>query len=189
KRGKRSMAEIAPGSEEIQTQMQLDQATTYAKSLTATIARAIRLRAAGQDLNASEVRRQAHQTYEQLLSLLPVEQEPEPVTFSPLDLMQRYWESQAQRKERAATGFPALNRALSGGLERDRLYVLLGAPGSGKTTLVNQVCDHLGRERAVFYVTSENAPMDLLVKTIARRAHDMRNELTETFPSVLRGTC
>jgi replicative DNA helicase len=111
---------------------------------------------------------------------LPEEQIDKQIAFTPLDLMANYWEFQHERKELAATGFPALNRALSGGLERDRLYVLLGAPGSGKTTLANQIADHISDQRAVLYVSSEDTPMTLLAKTISRRS-------TIEYTAVLRG--
>ncbi len=34
-----------------------------------------------------------------------------------------------------STGIPGLDDILGGGLTRDRLYLLEGAPGTGKTTL------------------------------------------------------
>jgi len=162
--------QVIPSEEDI-TQGQLDQAKKLAGILNATIARAIRQQGAGQELDASKVRDQARKAYDQLLELLPTAPSSnEPLTSTPLDLMAGYWAHQTERKEMAATGFASLNTALSGGLERDRLYVLLGAPGSGKTTWINQICDHVANDRAVFYVTSENAPLDLLAKTIARRS-------------------
>ena len=141
----------------------------------------MRLQANGQQVDVQQVRAQAHQAYEQILALLPGEETPRQVVFAPLELMESYWSFQQERKEMAATGFPALNRALSGGLERDRLYVLLGAPGSGKTTLANQIADALSRERAVLYVSSEDTPMTLLAKTLARRS-------TIEYSAVLRGS-
>jgi replicative DNA helicase len=141
---------------------------------------ALRLQANGQEFDARQVRAQASQAYIQLLELLPEGHADRQVMFSPLDLMTSYWSFQQERKELAATGFSALNRALSGGLERDRLYVLLGAPGSGKTTLTNQMADSIGRERAVLYVSSEDTPMTLLAKTLARRS-------TIDYSAVLRG--
>jgi replicative DNA helicase len=152
-------------------QTQLDQTNRYANKLAATVARAIRLQANGQEVDAGQVREQARAIYEQLLE--PIQAAPagrDLLTFSPLDLMAEYWQQQAERRELASTGFASLDQAFSGGLERDRLYVLLGAPGSGKTTWINQICDHVGRERAIFYVTSEDSPLVLLAKTIARRA-------------------
>lgn len=90
-------------------------------------------------------------------------------TFTPYDLMQDYWNAMGKKGNQAATGFAGLDKALSGGLEQDRLVVLLGAPGSGKTTFANQVATFAADAgRAVFYVTSEDVPMTLLSKTIAR---------------------
>lgn len=165
----KDQATLSP--EDNNTQDQIDQANRYANKLAATVARAIRLQANGQDVDAGQIRDQARTIFDQLLEQIPAALENHaPATATPLDLMAGYWDQQKERRELAGTGFASLNKALSGGLERDRLYVLLGAPGSGKTTWINQICDYVARERAVFYVTSENAPLDLLAKTIARRS-------------------
>lgn len=167
-------------SPEDTTQDKLDQAGGLAKKLQSEIARAIRFQANDQEINAGQVRAQLHEHYQAMLALLPKDTQESQRAYSPLDLMTSYWQQQADRRAMAATPFSALNAALSGGLERDRLYILLGAPGSGKTTLANQIADHIARERPVVYVTSEDTPMALLAKTIARRS-------TIEYSAVLRG--
>ncbi len=174
------MTEEITRPEDERLQDQLDQASKLAGTLGAAIARALRLHANGETIDATQIRDQARRAYEHLLELLPAEPPDQHVAFFPADLMAHYWAFQHERKALAATGLPALNRALSGGLERDRLYVLLGAPGSGKTTLANQIADYVSRERAVLYVSSEDSPMTLLAKTIARRS-------TIEYTAVLRG--
>ncbi len=174
----KDQATLSP--EDDTTQTQIDQANRHANKLAATVARAIRLQANGQLVDAGQVRGQARAIFDQLLEQIPEPKGSGPETCTPLDLMAEYWQQQAERREMAATPFSSLNRALSGGLERDRLYVLLGAPGSGKTTLANQIADYVGRERPVLYVSSEDTPMALLAKTIARRG------LIE-YSAVLRG--
>lgn len=66
-----------------------------------------------------------------------------------------------QRKSQAriSTGIPGLDRVLAGGLPRDRLYVIEGDPGAGKTTLALQfLLDGVARGERVLYVTlSETA--------------------------------
>src|SRR3984957_19147893 len=44
----------------------------------------------------------------------------------------------SQEKDRAPTGVPGLDDILGGGLPRDRIYLLQGDPGVGKTTLALQ---------------------------------------------------
>jgi len=63
------------------------------------------------------------------------------------------------RPERAATGVPGLDDVLGGGLERGRLFLVEGAPGTGKTTLsIAFLLDGVARGEAVLYVTmSETA--------------------------------
>jgi replicative DNA helicase len=98
------------------------------------------------------------------------EQTDAPVLLSPADLAADYWRSLDRRKDCAGTGFAGLNRVLSGGLEPDRLLILLGAPGAGKTVISNQIADFVaGQRRPVLYVSSEDTPVTLLAKTIARR--------------------
>lgn len=159
----------------------LDQASKLSKKLNATIAKALRRTENGEVVDELEVYEEARESYQALLALLPGSKVEEPqLVFSPLDLMASYWERQAERKEMASTGFGQLDYALSGGLERDRLMILLGAPGSGKTTFTNQIADHVAQKRPVLYVSSEDTPLTLLAKTIARRA-------TIDYNAVLRG--
>ncbi|HET8844589.1 MAG TPA: DnaB-like helicase C-terminal domain-containing protein, partial [Ktedonobacteraceae bacterium] len=169
---------MRPEYEELQNR--LDQAKKLANVINVAIARALRLQANGQEVDAAQIRDQARRAYEQLLELLPADRANQQFAYFPIDLMASYWAFQQERKTLAATGLPALNYALSGGLERDRLYVLLGAPGSGKTTLANQIADHISQQRAVLYVSSEDTPMTLLAKTIARRS-------AIEYAAVLRG--
>lgn len=95
------------------------------------------------------------------------------------------------------TGFPRLDRIL-GGLDRGRMSVLLAAPGAGKTTLSNQVANHIAENGApVLYVSFENAPDDLVLKQIARiagkSAQDIRRgridpeELTTAYQTFQQG--
>jgi len=76
----------------------------------------------------------------------------------------------AKETKMVGTGLPDLDAVLGGGLEPGRLMVLLGAPGGGKTTLVNQMAVHAADSgRAVLYVSSEDSPFTLLSKTLARQ--------------------
>lgn len=71
--------------------------------------------------------------------------------------------------ETVGTSLAELDQVLGGGLEPQRLMVLLGAPGGGKTTLANQIaCSAAMAGRPVLFVSSEEPPFSLLSKTLAR---------------------
>jgi replicative DNA helicase len=85
------------------------------------------------------------------------------------ELAAQYWQQVTMRKQAAKTGLSGLDEALGGGFQPGRLMVLLGAPGSGKTTLANQIAEEIANNgRPVVYVTSEDPPAVLLAKTLAR---------------------
>src|SRR3954470_9070781 len=53
-----------------------------------------------------------------------------------------------------STGIPGLDNVLGGGLTKERLYLLEGDPGSGKTTLALQfLIEGASRGEAVLYIT------------------------------------
>jgi replicative DNA helicase len=66
------------------------------------------------------------------------------------------------------TGLPQLDTLL-GGLTTG-LFILAGAPGSGKTTMALQIAAATSREVPVVYVTFENSPSSLTLKAISARA-------------------
>lgn len=80
-----------------------------------------------------------------------------------------YWAHVAEAHDAMATSLAGLDKMLGGGLQAKRLMVLLGAPGSGKTTLANQIAEHIASAgRPVVYLTTEDTPAALLAKTVAR---------------------
>ena len=82
-----------------------------------------------------------------------------------------YWGHVSKRKATVGTSLAGLDSILGGGLEPQRLMILLGAPGGGKTTLANQIAVHAADSgRPVYYVTSEDIPFNLLAKTLARQS-------------------
>src|SRR5437762_3158583 len=63
----------------------------------------------------------------------------------------------------AATGIPGLDLILSGGFPRDRLFLIQGDPGVGKTTLAIQfLLEGRARGESVLYVTLSETKEELL---------------------------
>ncbi|MFT3951241.1 MAG: DNA repair protein RadA [Oscillospiraceae bacterium] len=58
---------------------------------------------------------------------------------------------------RYPTGMGELDRVLGGGLVKGSLVLLGGEPGIGKSTLLLQICEFLGRGRTILYVSGEES--------------------------------
>lgn len=70
-----------------------------------------------------------------------------------------------------STGIPGLDNVLGGGLTRDRLYLVEGDPGSGKTTLALQyLAEGAARGETVLYITLAETEVEL--RAVAQ-AHGM----------------
>jgi len=79
------------------------------------------------------------------------------------------WDRIAEQRHAAPTGLGSLDEALGGGLQPKRLFVVLGGPGSGKTTLINQIAERVAYGgRPVVYLTTEDPMSTLLAKSISR---------------------
>lgn len=151
---------------------ELEALIDLARAVTRPVINAKRKQANGHEVDIDQATAETRKLFTDFISMVsPAAQTGKgPDTYTSLDLMSAYWASMEAKKASATTGLASLDKALSGGLEQDRLVVLLGAPGSGKTTLINQIVNHTADAgRPVLYVTSEDAPMTLLAKTIARR--------------------
>ena len=58
---------------------------------------------------------------------------------------------------RSETGLSELDRVLGGGLVAGSAVLISGEPGIGKSTLLLQICDTLGQEKKVLYVSGEES--------------------------------
>ena len=82
---------------------------------------------------------------------------------------------------RTATGLSELDRVLGGGLVCGSVVLLSGEPGIGKSTLLLQICDKLGADKRVLYVSGEESRGQLKLR--ADRLHTVGKNLyilTET---------
>ena len=83
---------------------------------------------------------------------------PHPKTLSEIEVSQT---------ARMTTGMGELDRVLGGGAVKGSLVLVGGAPGIGKSTLMLQICQQLGRTCKVLYVSGEESARQLKLR--ARR--------------------
>ncbi len=82
-----------------------------------------------------------------------------------------------------STGIPGLDAVLSGGLTRDRLYLVEGEPGTGKTTLAMQFLnDGARRGETVVYVTLAETSIELKAVAASHGWDMQRVHLHEIIP-------
>lgn len=65
---------------------------------------------------------------------------------------------------RITTGLGELDRVLGGGIVRGGVMLIGGAPGIGKSTLLLQICAHLGRSLRVLYVSGEESARQIKLR-------------------------
>ncbi len=65
---------------------------------------------------------------------------------------------------RTSTGIGELDRVLGGGLVLGSVVLLSGEPGIGKSTLLLQICDSLGKDKTVLYISGEESSGQLKLR-------------------------
>ena len=65
---------------------------------------------------------------------------------------------------RYRTGMGELDRVLGGGLVKGELVLLGGEPGIGKSTLLLQICQYLGQNHSVLYVSGEESARQIKLR-------------------------
>ncbi|MDR0984083.1 MAG: DNA repair protein RadA [Ruminococcus sp.] len=70
----------------------------------------------------------------------------------------------AVREIRYQTGISELDRVLGGGLVKGSLVLLGGEPGIGKSTILLQICEYLGKEHTVLYISGEESARQIKLR-------------------------
>ena len=91
---------------------------------------------------------------------------------------------------RYETGYGELDRVLGGGLVHGSVVLISGEPGIGKSTLLMQICNILGQNRKVLYVSGEEScgQLKLRAKRLCVKS-DLLYLLTETNIDVILSEC
>ncbi|MGN0444785.1 MAG: DNA repair protein RadA [Acutalibacteraceae bacterium] len=71
--------------------------------------------------------------------------------------MLRLQEIRSDKEIRYKTGLSELDRVLGGGIVNGSLVLLCGDPGIGKSTILLQICQHLGQDKNILYVSGEES--------------------------------
>ena len=67
-------------------------------------------------------------------------------------------------EERTPTGMGELDRVLGGGLVKGSLVLVGGDPGIGKSTLLLQICEHIGKTKNILYVSGEESQRQIKLR-------------------------
>lgn len=67
-------------------------------------------------------------------------------------------------ESRALTGMVELDRVLGGGLVKGSLVLVGGDPGIGKSTLLLQICEYMGKENKILYVSGEESQRQIKLR-------------------------
>lgn len=67
-------------------------------------------------------------------------------------------------ERRISTGVSEFDRVLGGGIVKGSLVLISGDPGIGKSTILLQICEHLGKSRNVLYVSGEESASQIKLR-------------------------
>jgi DNA repair protein RadA/Sms len=67
-------------------------------------------------------------------------------------------------EERYYTGLTELDRVLGGGIVKGSLILISGEPGIGKSTILLQICEYLGRSLKILYVSGEESSRQIKLR-------------------------
>lgn len=76
----------------------------------------------------------------------------------------RISEVTAGDEARSKTGLKELDRVLGGGIVQGSLILVGGDPGIGKSTLLLQICQSLGRDKKLLYVSGEESESQIKIR-------------------------
>ncbi len=93
----------------------------------------------------------------------------------------------ADAEHRYHTGVGELDRVLGGGVVKGSLVLLGGDPGIGKSTMMLQICEYLGRTLRVLYVTGEESQRQLKIR--ADRLHVTTENLSVMAATDAQAIC
>lgn len=65
---------------------------------------------------------------------------------------------------RIHTGLSELDRVLGGGIVRGSLVLIGGDPGIGKSTILLQICEYLGKNQTILYVSGEESQRQIKLR-------------------------
>ncbi len=89
------------------------------------------------------------------ISAAPLSGAAAPVRISEID---------TEDEVRYHTGLKEFDRVLGGGIVKGSINLLSGAPGIGKSTLLLQICEFLGRNYRILYVSGEESVRQLKLR-------------------------
>ena len=73
-------------------------------------------------------------------------------------------EIEVDKSIRFTTGIEEFDRVLGGGLVQGSIVLLAGDPGIGKSTLLLQICEHLGKRLKILYVSGEESAAQISLR-------------------------
>lgn len=73
-------------------------------------------------------------------------------------------EISTQDEHRYHTGLSELDRVLGGGIVKGSLVLISGDPGIGKSTMLLQICEYLGKDLRILYVSGEESARQIKLR-------------------------
>jgi replicative DNA helicase len=92
------------------------------------------------------------------------------------------------------SGFPALEDAFGPWLHNGNFSILAGRPSMGKTSLAQQIAEHVSLEKTVLFYTLETTPVNMVERSVSRRSgvqvHKLQlGEIDENdWPAITKAT-
>ena len=76
----------------------------------------------------------------------------------------KIWEIPVNGEHRYKTGLNELDRVLGGGIVKGSLVLISGDPGIGKSTILLQICEYLGQNLRILYVSGEESARQIKMR-------------------------